>query len=81
MLEVENKIPNGEMFQFKKVKEGLQRMGSYLLEYVLSPALPGLDPLRVQSQFLVEAGAPVSFAIQVQHTSETNRENAEKKVC
>lgn len=63
MLTVENKTPLKDTFQFARISDGLHRSGSYALEFVATPALPGQQPLRTVVQLAVAPGPPCSFSL------------------
>ena len=63
LLTVENKTPAKEAFQFARISDGLQRSGSYALEFVAAPAAPGQAPLRAVVQLVVAPGPACSFNI------------------
>ena len=63
LLTVENKTPAKEAFQFARISDGLQRSGSYALEFVATPAAPGQAPLRAVVQLEVAPGPACSFNI------------------
>ncbi|GLI61005.1 hypothetical protein VaNZ11_003267, partial [Volvox africanus] len=70
VLEVENKTPNDNTYQFNRITGGLTRSGTYFLEYCMLPDLPpGCDPSRTpitiwcRTVFYAAAGPPVRFEL------------------
>ena len=68
VLEVSNRSPNHEVFEFGSIQEGMQTSGTYVLQYELQPSLPGqspLPPLASCTKVTVLAGPPVTLELQV----------------
>lgn len=63
--EVTNAQPITEGFWFKKLENVLGKVGQYRLEYKLLPALPGKEPLTINTHIHVSAGPAKSFVIKV----------------
>lgn len=63
LLTVENRTPVKDAFQFARITDGLQRAGSYALEYTAVPAVPGKPPLRLVVRLAVAPGPPCSFSL------------------
>lgn len=65
VLEVSNRCPNHEVFEFGSIQEGMQTSGTYVLQYELQPSLPGQPPLASCTKVTVLAGPPVTLELQV----------------
>jgi hypothetical protein len=63
LLTVENRTPVKDAFQFARITDGLQRAGSYALEYTAVPAVPGKPPLRLVVRLAVAPGPPCNFSL------------------
>lgn len=63
LLELENKTPVKDTFQFARITDGLQCSGRYALEFVAAPAAAGQLPLRALVQLAVVPGPPCSFDV------------------
>ncbi|KAL0055143.1 hypothetical protein WJX82_007626 [Trebouxia sp. C0006] len=64
VLEVSNRCPNHEVFEFGSIQEGMQTSGTYVLQYELQPSLPGQPPLASCTKVTVLAGPPVTLELQ-----------------
>jgi hypothetical protein len=64
VLEVENRTPNQETFQFARLRDGLRTAGHYALEFAVGPAPPGQPPLRTVVPLVVRPGAPAGLAVE-----------------
>ena len=65
ILEVSNRAPKHESFDFASIQEGMQTSGTYVLQYELQPSLPGQPPLTSCTRVVVSAGHPVTLELQV----------------
>jgi len=65
ILEVSNRAPSHEAFEFGSIQEGMQTGGTYVLQYELQPSLPGQPPLASCTKLTVSAGPPVTLELQV----------------
>lgn len=65
LLEITNKTPNKDAFQFAKITDGLRRTGQYKLLFLLLPALPQQPPQTVHLGFTVIPGPAASMCLQV----------------
>jgi len=65
ILEVSNRTPVKEAYQFASIQEGLHTSGVYVLQYEMQPSLPGQPPLASCTRLTVGTGQPVSFELQV----------------
>lgn len=75
ILEVANRAPVKDDFQFASIAEGLSGRGKYVLQYEVQPQLPGLPALTSCTRVQVAAGQPISLEIQVQPQSSWNHGN------
>ena len=67
LLTVPNKAPTkGGHYRFEAVEDQLAEPGAYVLQFQVSPSLPGRPPLQLCVRVLVAAGPPRSFEIKVQ---------------
>ena len=66
ILEVANRAPVKDDFQFASIGEGLNVRAKYVLQYEVQPQLPGLPALTSCTRVQVAAGDPISLEIQVQ---------------
>ena len=67
IVEIANRTPVKDSFQFGSIAEGLHVRGTYVLQYEVQPSLPGLPALTHCTTVLVAAGQPISLELQV-HT-------------
>lgn len=65
ILEVANRAPVKDDFQFASIGEGLSVRARYVLQYEVQPQLPGLPALTSCTRVQVAAGDPISLEIQV----------------
>ena len=66
ILEIANRVPVKDEFQFTSIEEGLKVQGTYVLQYEVQPHLPGLPALTSCTTVVVAAGHPISLELQVQ---------------
>lgn len=66
ILEVANRAPVKDEFQFTSIQEGLEVQGTYVLQYEVQPHLPGLPALTSCTTVVVAAGHQISLELQVQ---------------
>ena len=64
VLELENTKPSKDTFHFGSLSGRLERAGTYMLQYVMSPARPAMDALTVSARLEVAAGPAVEMAVQ-----------------
>ena len=66
LLTVPNKAPTkGGRYQFGAIEGQLGEPGAYMLQFQVSPSLPGRPPLQLCARIVVAAGPPHSFEIKV----------------
>jgi hypothetical protein len=67
ILTVENKTSVKDSFCFQRISDGLKKIGSYALEYTVTPTIPNSkqqqQPLRMVVELAVSAGPPSSLLI------------------
>ena len=64
-MELANRTPIKDDFQFASIQEGLSVRGMYVLQYEVQPSLPGLPALTSCTTIAVAAGQPTSLELQV----------------
>lgn len=52
-------------FQFSRIADQLSEPGTYILQFQLSPTLPGKSPISLVTRIVVSPGGPVAFDIKV----------------
>ena len=65
LVEIANRAPVKDDFQFASIEEGLSVRGTYVLQYEVQPCLPGLPSLTSCTVVTVAAGQPISLELQV----------------
>ena len=65
LLTVPNKNPVDGSFRFSRITEQLRDPGEYVLQFELTPALPGRPPISLSTRIVVCPGEPMTFEIKV----------------
>lgn len=65
LAEVDNQQPDGEYFEFSSIYPKLERSGSYILQFLMSPPMPVAGALKTENMFAVAPGPAVEFSLQV----------------
>ena len=65
-MTIPNKAPTkGGRYHFDAIEDQLSEPGTYVLQFQVSPLLPGRRPLQLCAPIIVAAGPPQSFDIKV----------------
>lgn len=73
LLTVPNRAPTDGSYRFGRITEQLSEPGEYVLQYELSPALPGRAPISLVTRIVVCPGEPKTFEIKVNHAAMWSR--------
>ena len=65
LLTVPNRSPLHGSYQFSRITDQLSEPGTYILQFQLSPALPGRASISLVTQIVVSPGDPAAFDIKV----------------
>lgn len=63
IVAIENKTPIKETYYFQRISSGLKEAGRYVLEYILTPTVPGMSPIRAAVELSVVAGIPSQVSL------------------